>query len=129
MKNKKKEVQVEQLKVIEAENRDCPVRGSKDVSIPVPNSIHHTASKEKVSWSISTKDAEAIRKVIEDINDELLDVYAEERIAWKKGGKKGLRPVMKTEFQAADVYRMAVHLGRIAIEEMMNQEIPLPIKR
>ena len=128
MKNKTKEVKVEQLKVVEAEAQ-CPIRGSKDVSIPVPNSIHHSGSKEKVSWSISLKDAEAIRKVIEDINDELLDVYAEERIAWKKNGKKGRRPVMKTEFLPADVYRMIAHLGRIAIEEMMSKGIALPTKR
>ena len=47
----------------------------------------------------------------------------------KKGGKKGLRPVMKTEFLPSDVYRMAVHLGRIAIEEMMSKGIALPTKR
>ena len=130
MKNKSKKVEVEQLKVVEAENRDCPVRGSKDVSISVPNSIHHTASKEKVSWSISETDMVAIREIITDINDELLDVYAEERRVWKQGGKKGPRPVMtSSRYQASDVYRLAVRLGRIAIQKIMDDGESLPSVR
>jgi len=134
MKNKSKQVKVEQLKVVEAEapktTESCPIRGSKDVSIPVPNSIHHTASKEKVSWSISQTDANALREIITDINDELLDVYAEERRAWKQGGKEGPRPVMtSSRYQASDVYRMAVHLGRIAIQKIMDDGEALPSVR